>query len=106
MTQEGLENLKAVARKAIELQVSATLVMATLQRIYLDEEDELDQDAEEYLRSATASAMDGLNYAMGTLNQIQKAYEIEKNLADLGKQLESIQDNDTARTRETQGARA
>lgn len=98
MTQEGLENLKAVARKAIELQVSATLVMATLQSIYLDEEGELDQDAEGYLRSATASAMDGLNYAMGTLNQIQKAYEIEKNLADLGKQLDNIQDNDTART--------
>lgn len=106
MTQEGLENLKAVMRKAIELQVSATLVMATLQRIYLDEEDELDQDAEEHLRSATASARGGLDYAMTTLNEIRKAYGIEKDLADLGKQLESIQDNDTARTRETQGARA
>lgn len=98
MTQEGLENLKAVARKAIELQVTEVLVMSTLQIIYLDEEGGLDQDAEGYLRSATASAMDGLNYAMGTLNQIQKAYEIEKNLAELEDKLLNKQDNDTART--------
>lgn len=98
MTQEGLENLKAVARKAIELQVNATLVMATLQSIYLDEEDGLDQDAEEHLRSATASARGGLDYAMGTLNQIQKAYEIEKDLAELEDKLLNKQDNDTART--------
>ena len=94
MTTEGLENLKAVARKAIELQVNATLVMATLQSIYLAEEDGLDQDAEEHLRSATVSARGGVGYAMTTLNEIQKAYGIEKDLADLDKQLESIQDND------------
>ena len=99
MTTEGLENLKAVARKAIELQVTEVLVMSTLQSIYLDEEGELDQDAEEYLRSATASAMDGLNYAMGTLNQIQKAYEIEKSLAAIDDILDKGQDNDKERTK-------
>lgn len=97
MTQEGLENLKAVARKAIELQVNATLVMATLQSIYLDE-DGLDQDAEEHLRSATVSARGGLDYAMTTLNEIQKAYGIEKDLAELEDKLLNKQDNDTART--------
>ena len=98
MTQEGLENLKAAARKAIELQMNATLVMATLQSIYCDEE-ELDNDTEKYLRSAIASARDCMPYAMGTLNKIQEAYELEKALADLDKQLESMQDNDEARTR-------
>ena len=94
MTQEGLENLKAVMRKAIELQVNAVLVMSTLQSIYLDEEGELDRDAEEHLRSAIVSARGCMPYAMGTLNQIQKAYWIEKSLADLDKQLENEQDND------------
>lgn len=94
MTQEGLENLKAVMRKAIELQVSTTLVMATLQSIYLDEEGGLDQDAEEHLRSATVSARGGLDYAMGTLNEIQKAYEIEKGLAALDEMLDKEQDNE------------
>lgn len=98
MTQEGLENLKAVARKAIELQVNAVLVMGTLQSIYLDEEGELDRDAEASLLSATVSARGGLDYAMATLNEIQKAYGIEKGLADLDKLLDNKQDNDTART--------
>lgn len=98
MTTEGLENLKAVARKAIELQVNATLVMATLQSIYLDEEDGLDQGAEEHLRYAAISAKDGLDEAMKTLNGIRRAYGIEKGLADLDKQLNNKQDNDTART--------
>lgn len=98
MTQEGLENLKAVMRKTIELQVNATLVMATLQSIYLDEEDGLDQDAEEHLRSATVSARGGLGHAMTTLNEIQKAYGIEKDLAELEDKLLNKQDNDTART--------
>lgn len=94
MTQEGLENLKAVARKAIELQVNAVFVMGTLQSIYLDEEGGLDLDAEEHLRSATVSARGGLDYAMATLNEIQKAYGIEKGLADLERQLENEQDNE------------
>lgn len=94
MTQEGLENLKAVMRKAIELQVNAVLVMGTLQSIYLDEEGGLDQDAEEHLRSATVSARGGLDYAMGTLNEIQKAYEIEKGLAALDEMLDKEQDNE------------
>ena len=98
MTQEGLENLKAVARKAIELQVNAVLVMGTLQSIYLDEEGELDRDAEASLLSATVSARGGLDYAMATMNEIQKAYGIEKGLADLDKLLDNKQDNDTART--------
>ena len=93
MTQEGLENLKAVMRKAIELQVNAVLVMATLQSIYLDEE-ELDVDAEGHLHSATVSARGGLDYAMGTLNEIQKAYDAEKSLADLDKLLENGQGNE------------
>lgn len=97
MTAEGLENLKAVMRKAIELQVNTTLVMATLQSICLDEEDGLDQDAEEHLRSATVSARGGLGYAMTTLNEIQKAYGIEKDLAELEDKLLNEQDNDTAR---------
>lgn len=94
MTQEGLENLKAVARKAIELQVNAVLVMGTLQSIYLDEEGELDRDAEASLLSAAVSARGGLDYAMATLNEIQKAYGIEKGLADLERQLENEQDNE------------
>jgi len=98
MTQEGLENLKAVMRKVIDLQVNATLVIGALQRIYLDEEDELDQDAEEHLRSATASARGGLDYAVATLYDMQKAYGIEKALAGLADKLDNEQDNDRART--------
>lgn len=94
MTQEGLENLKTVMRKAIELQVNATLVMATLQSVYLDEEDELDKDAEEHLHSATASAKGAMNYAVSTLNYIQKAYGIENDIAWLEYQLGNKQDDD------------
>lgn len=98
MTQEGLENLKAVMRKAIELQVNATLVMATLQSISCDEEDGLDQDAEECLRSATTSARGVLDYVLSTMNSIRKAYDIEKAMAELEDKLLNKQDNDTART--------
>lgn len=94
MTQEGLESLKAVARKVIELQVNATLVMATLQSIYCDEEDGLDQDAEEHLRSATASARGVLEYALSTTTFVEKAYGIERAIA----RLEDKLDNDTTRT--------
>lgn len=104
MTQEGLENLKAVMRKAIELQVNAVLVMGTLQSIYLDEEGELDRDAEASLLSATVSARGGLDYAMATLNEIQKAYGIEKSLSELVSELDKRRDNDEARAREAQGA--
>ena len=99
MTRNGLENLKAVLRKAIELQVSATLVMATLQSICLDEEDGLDQDAEEHLLSAMDLANWLLNHAGTTTKEIQKAYGIEKNLAELEDKLLNEQDNDTARTK-------
>lgn len=94
MTQEGLENLKAVARKAIELQVNAVLVMGTLQSIYLDEEGELDRDAEEHLLSATDSTRKLMEYAIGTSGLIRKAYEAEKSLADLDKLLENGQGNE------------
>lgn len=99
MTAEGLENLKTVMRKAIELQVNATLVMATLQSVYLDEEDGLDRDTESSLLSAIDLAKWLINHTVTTTKEIQKAYGIEKGLADLDKQLESIQDNDTARTK-------
>lgn len=99
MTQNGLENLKAVLRKAIELQVNATLVMATLQSVYLDEEDGLDRDTESSLLSAIDLAKWLINHTVTTTKAIQKAYDTEKSLADLDKQLESIQDNDTARTK-------
>lgn len=94
MTQEGLENLKAVARKVIELQVNATLVMATLQSIYLDEEDGLDRDAEDRLLSATTSATGVMNYAVSTLAGIQKAYDIEKALAGLVEEIDKRRDNE------------
>jgi hypothetical protein len=94
MTQEGLENLKAVMRKAIELQVNATLVMATLQSIYCDEEDGLDQDAEERLLSAIHLVRMSMNYVIETPREIQKAYGIEKGLAALDEMLDKEQDND------------
>lgn len=94
MTQEGLENLKAVARKAIELQVNAVLVMGTLQSIYLDEEGELDRDAEEHLLSAMDLAQWLMAHVGTTTKEIQKAYGIEKGLADLERQLENEQDNE------------
>lgn len=94
MTQEGLENLKAVARKAIELQVNAVLVMSTLQSIYLDEEGELDLDAEEHLLSAIDFAQWLMGHVGTTTKEIRKAYGIEKGLADLERQLENEQEND------------
>ena len=94
MTQEGLENLKAVMRKAIGLQVDATLVMATLQSIYLDEEDGLDQDAEEHLLSAMDLAQWLMSHVRTTTKEIQKAYGIEKNLAKLEDILENGQGNE------------
>lgn len=106
MTTEGLENLKAVLRKTIELQVNAVLVMATLQSIYLDEEDELDRDTEEHLRSAIVSARGCLPYAMGIQNQIRKAYEIEKALSELVSELDKIRDDDEVRAGRAQEAGA
>lgn len=94
MTQEGLENLKAVMRKAIELQVNAVLVMATLQSIYCDEYGELDGDTGEQLLFATDSTRKLMEYAIGTSGLIRKAYEAEKSLADLDKLLENGQGND------------
>ena len=94
MTQEGLENLKAVMRKAIGLQVDATLVMATLQSIYCDEYGELDGDTGEQLLFATDSTRKLMEYAIGTSGLIRKAYEAEKSLADLDKLLENGQGND------------
>lgn len=94
MTTEGLANLKKVLRKAIELQVDAVLVMATLQSIYCDEEDGLDQDAEEYLHSAMGSARSSTNFTMSLVNQIQKAYVIEKGIESLNEQLGNKQSND------------
>lgn len=98
MTAEGLENLKKVMRKAIGLQVDATLVMVTLQSIYCDEYSEIDKDTGEQLLFATDSTRKLMEYAIGTSGLIRKAYEAEKSLADLDKQLDNIQDNDTART--------
>ena len=94
MTQEGLENLKKVMRKAIELQAEAAVVMSVLQSIYCDEEYGLDQDAEEHLRSTTSSARGVLDYVMRTTNSVQKAYGIERAIA----RLEDKLDNDKART--------
>lgn len=83
MTAEGLENLKAAARKAIELQMYATLVMTTLQSIYCDEADELEQESEEKILSAINSTRTTLNLTISTVLDIQKAYGIEKSLAAL-----------------------
>ena len=94
MTQEGLENLKAVARKAIELQVNATLVMATLQSIYCDEADELEQESEEKILSAINLTRTTLNLTVSTVLDIQKAYGIENSLAKLEDILDNKQDND------------
>lgn len=94
MTQEGLENLKAVLRKAIELQVNATLVMATLQSIYCDEADELDRHAEESLLSAMDLAKWSMNHAVTTTREIQKAYEIEKGLVALNDMLDNKEQYD------------
>lgn len=83
MTAEGLENLKAAARKAIELQVNATLVMATLQSIYCDEADELEQESEEKIISVINLTRTTLNLTVSAVLDIQKAYGIEKSLAKL-----------------------
>lgn len=94
MTQEGLENLKAVMRKAIELQVNAVLVMATLQSIYCDEADELEQESEEKIISAIHLVRMSMNYVIETPREIQKAYGIEKNLANLEDILDNGQGNE------------
>ena len=94
MTQEGLENLKAVMRKAIELQVNAVLVMATLQSIYCDEADELEQESEEKIISAINSTRTTLNLTVSTVLDIQKAYGIEKGIAALDDILDKEQDNE------------
>lgn len=94
MTQEGLENLKAVARKAIELQVNAVLVMGTLQSIYCDKADELEQESEEKIRSAINSTRTTLNLTISTVLDIQKAYGIEKGIAALDDILDKEQDNE------------
>ena len=94
MTTEGLENLKAVLRKAIELQVNATLVMVTLQSIYCDEADELEQESEEKILSAINSTRTTLNLTVSTVLDIQKAYGIEKDIAWLEDQLGNKQDNE------------
>lgn len=94
MTTEGLENLKAVLRKAIELQVNATLVMATLQSIYCDEADELDRHAEESLLSAMDLAKWSMNHAVTTTREIQKAYEFEKGLVALNDMLDNKEQYD------------
>ena len=104
MTAEGLENLKAVLRKAIELQVNATLVMATLQSIYCDEEDELDRNAEKSLLSAIDLAKWSMHHTVSITKEMQKAYGIEKGLAKLEDILDKEQDDDEARAREAQGA--
>ncbi len=93
MTTEGLENLKAVMRKAIELQVNATLVMATLQSIYCDEADELEQESEEKIISAINSTRTTLNLTVSTVLDIKKAYGIEKGIAALDDILDNKQDN-------------
>ena len=94
MTAEGLENLKAAARKAIELQMNATLVMATLQSIYCDEADELEQESEEKILSAINSTRTTLNLTVSTVLDIQKAYGIEKSLAALDDILDKEQGNE------------
>ena len=94
MTAEGLANLKKVLRKAIELQVDAVLVLATLQSIYCDEEDELDQDAEKYLHYSETTSNGMLDYAKSTMNNLRKAYDIEKAIAELEGELCNKQDND------------
>lgn len=101
MTQEGLENLKAVLRKAIELQVNATLVMATLQSIYCDEEDELDRNAEKSLLSAIDLAKWSMHHTVSITKEIQKAYGIEKGLAKLEDILDKEQDDDDRRDNNT-----
>lgn len=93
MTTEGLENLKKVMRKAIELQTDAVVVMSVLQRIYCDEEDELDKDASEHLRSAVTSARVLLDFAISTTNSVRKAFDIEKAMAVLEDKLDNEQDN-------------
>ena len=94
MTAEGLENLKAVARKAIELQVNAVLVMAKLQSIYCDEADELEQESEEKIISAINLTRTTLNLTVSTVLDIQKAYGIEKGLAKLEDILDKEQDDE------------
>lgn len=94
MTAGGLDNLKAAARKAIELQVNAVLVMGTLQSIYCDEADGLEQESEEKIISAINSTRTTLNLTVSTVLDIQKAYGIEKSLAKLEDILDKEQGNE------------
>ena len=90
MTTEGLENLKKVMRKAIELQTDTVIVMSALQRIYYDEEDDLDSDSKEHLLCVNTSARSMLDCAFATTNNVRRAYGVEKDNLDK-------QDNDEAR---------
>lgn len=94
MTTEGLENLKAVMRKAIELQANAALLMSSLQSIYCDEADELGQESEEKILSAINLTRTTLNFTISTVLDIQKAYGIEKGIAALDDILDNEQDNE------------
>lgn len=91
MTAEGLENLKAVMRKAIELQANAALLMSSLQSIYCDEADELGQESEEKIISAINLTRTTLNFTISTVLDIQKAYGIEKGIAALDDILDNEQ---------------
>lgn len=94
MTAEGLENLKAVMRKAIELQANAALLMSSLQSIYCDEADELGQESEEKIISAINLTRTTLNFTISTVLDIQKAYGIEKGIAALDDILDNELDNE------------
>lgn len=94
MTKQGLENLKAVLRKAIELQTDAVVVMSVLQSIYCDEEEELEQESEEKILSAVNLTRTTLNFTTSTVLDIQKAYGVEKGLAKLEDILGKEQDNE------------
>lgn len=99
MTRKGLKKLKTVEREAVELQVDATVVMATLQSIHCEEEVGLDQEAKKRLLSATRLAREAVNCMMSCVSETRRAYEIEKGLMYLGDELFNRQDNDKARTK-------
>lgn len=94
MTTEGLANLKAVLRKAIALQTDSVVVMSVLQSIHCDEEDGLDKDAEEHLRSAVTSARVLLDFALSTTDSVRKAFDIEKAMAVLEDKLDKEANHD------------
>lgn len=99
MTSDGLENLKKVMRKAIELQADAAVVMSVIQRIHCDEGVGLDKDVEELLRSAIKTARGMMNYAISTTENVRIAYyDIVRNIAWQEIQLGNEQDNEEAGT--------